>query len=166
VHRANDAIPRPREANSNSDWFWFDREMEDTQPEGEPQTPAPTQTLSLPPAAPVPRVRFVTKTRIRRVRCAEKRFAPQEFSGLIGNGQRLIHSSHSLCGGRGLVWCWVCGRFATTAPRFLCSKCPGVANISGRANISRLKRGLPPYPLKGQWPDGEDTLFRQLKIVN
>ena len=123
-------------------------------------------TVSLPPNTPIPRIRFITKTKLRRVRCVAKRFAPQEFSGRIGNGLRLIDKSHSLAGGRGIVWCWRCGNYATQRPHLLCQPCPGVPAAKGVATLARLRQGKPPYPLKGTWPEGEVTLFKQLKVVS
>ena len=111
----------------------------------------------LPPAAPIPRIRFILKTNVKRVRCTIKRFAPQEFSGLLGSGRRPIHPTHSLAGGRGVVWCWKCGTHATIKPKTLAQPCRKVPTQFGRATLARIKKGKPPYGLGPDGPGADDT---------
>ena len=74
-----------------------------------------------------------------------------------------IHASHKLSGGRGLVWCWKCGKYAVERALGLTKVCPGVPSSYGALNLKRLGEGKPPYSL-GQWPQGDVTIFRQLVI--
>ncbi len=119
--------------------------------------------LSLPPAAPIPRIRLRIKTRIKRMRVLSKSFAPREFSGYIGSGRNKAHATHSLAGGRGVVWCWKCGKIAVNKPRGLVNKCTEVPSKYGAATLRRLRKGQPPYGLK-DWPTGDDCFFRQLVV--
>ena len=119
--------------------------------------------LGIPPAAPHPKIRLVLKTRLKRIRCNTKTFAPREFSGYVGSGRRALHKSHSLAGGRGVVWCWKCGKIAITKPRGLVRRCTEVPNTWGKATLSRLRKGLPPYG-HSDWPTGDSCTFRQLVI--
>ena len=48
-------------------------------------------------------------------------------------------------------------------PRGLVKICPRVPSRYGRATLERLREGKPPFNLK-DWPTGDDTIFRQLKI--
>ena len=125
---------------------------------------AATGKIVKPPGTPDPKVRLTLKTRVALVRCNHKRFAPQEFTGFIGNATIPIHRSHSLAGGRGVVWCWTCGRYAVIKPKLLCQPCPGGANASGKYTLQRLRNGLPPFGL-GSWPEGDHSLFRQLRVT-
>jgi hypothetical protein len=121
-------------------------------------------TVRVPPGAPAPRIRHKLKTRIVYARCRTKRFAPQQFSGFVGSGRRVIHSSHSTAGGRGVVWCWRCGCIATSKPRALTKACKGGPSVWGAKTLARLRRGQPPYGML-EWPRGDQGLFRQLQIV-
>ena len=103
------------------------------------------------------------KTRIERVRVITKTFAPKEFSGFIGSGRRKAHITHSLAGGRGVVWCWKCGKIAVNKPRDLVKKCNEVPSTYGAATLRRLRRGQPPFGYK-DWPTGDECAFRQLII--
>ena len=75
----------------------------------------------------------------------------------------VAHTTHSLVGGRGIVWCWRCGVYAVQ-PKLLCRPCRGGATQFGKVTLARLRRGLPPYGLRNRWPDGEDTLFLRLVV--
>ena len=68
------------------------------------EVPSGAGTLTLPPATSVPKVRLQLKTRVASRRCRVKQFAPQEFDGFIGASKKPLHPSHSLAGGRGVVW--------------------------------------------------------------
>ena len=83
-------INRIRERVNENDW-WTSK----ADPDGK------SQVIRLPPATPLPKIRINLKTRVRTVRCTTKRFAPQEFSGFLGNGRRAVHKSHHLAGGEG-----------------------------------------------------------------
>ena len=48
-------------------------------------------------------------------------------------------------------------------PRGLVLVCPRVPSRYGKATLERLRAGKPPFNLK-DWPEGDDTIFRQLKI--
>ena len=121
--------------------------------------------MELPPATTLPRVRYRLKTQIKRIRCITKSFAPREFSGFIGAGRRVAHSTHSLAGGRGVVWCWKCGKIATTKPRGLVKKCTEAPSPYGKATLKRLRNGLPPFTVK-KWLEEGSSFFRQLTICD
>ena len=121
--------------------------------------------LELPPAAPLPQLRFNLKTKVKRIRCNYKQFAPREFTGILGTGDRVIHKSHHLAGARGVIWCWRCGAYGTYKPRRLIEKCKGYPTQNGADNLSRLRKGLPPNHLKGVWPNPDTALCGQLKVV-
>ena len=86
------------------------------------------RVVRLPPTVDPPRIRLRVKTKFVKTRCRQKTFAPQnvvvqEFGGYVGSGRRPIHHTHRIAGGGGVVWCWHCGRTATTKPRALCLPC-------------------------------------------
>jgi hypothetical protein len=137
---------------------WYELEVGDIQESGR----AETAVLRLPPGAPPPRIRKNLKTRVAYVRCNYKRFAPQEFSGFIGASTIPVHPSHSLAGGRGITWCWRCGKFAVERSVGLTTVCKEPSGY-GILNLRRLRAGKPPSSL-GQWPINDDTPFRQLII--
>ena len=68
-------------------------------------------------------------------------------------------------GGRGVVWCWKCGKFAVNKPRGLVYACTEAPSTYGAATLRRLRNGQPPYGLKG-WPTGDECYFRQLIVGN
>ena len=67
-------------------------------------------------------------------------------------GGVLIHSTHTAHLGwhRGLVWCWLCGRYATRVPINLRKKCEGLTE-SGEKHLVQLRQGKPPS-CKVTWP--------------
>jgi hypothetical protein len=123
---------------------------------------AETATLRIPPGAPTPRIRKNLKTRVAYVRCNYKRFSPLEFSGFIGASTVPVHTSHSLAGGRGVVWCWHCGKFSVERSVGLTKPCAEPSGY-GLLNLRRLRAGKPPSSL-GKWPVNDDSPFRQLII--
>ena len=118
-----------------------------------------------PLAAAEPRIRYKLKTKVKCVSNTVKDFGPKEFSGVLGTNDRVIHKSHSLAGKKGLVWCWKCGSFGTAIPRNLIKPCNGApTSKAGADNLKRLRRGLPPWQLKGKWPYPDSALEGQLTI--
>ena len=115
-----------------------------------------------PPGAPLPRIRKNLKTKVAYIRCNYKRFAPQEFSGFIGASTVPVHTTHSLAGGRGVVWCWHCGKFAVERSVGLNKPCAAPSGY-GLLNLKRFRAGKPPSSL-GQWLVNDDSPFRQLII--
>ena len=121
--------------------------------------------LQVPPTAQLPGVRLKLKTRVALMRCRSKTFTPQEFTGVMGTGGRVIHKSHRLAGGRGVVWCWKCGYYAVIRPQKLCRPCPGAPGEKGAMTLARLRKGLPPYSV-GKWSARDNSLFRKLRVVD
>jgi hypothetical protein len=121
--------------------------------------------LQVPPTAQLPGVRLKLKTRVAPMRCRSKTFTPQEFTGVMGTGGRVIHKSHRLAGGRGVVWCWKCGHYAVIRPQKLCRPCPGAPGEKGAMTLARLRKGLPPYSV-GKWSARDNSLFRKLRVVD
>ena len=116
------------------------------------------QVISLPPGCPRPRIKLKLKTKLARIRCNKKSFAPCEFSGFIGAARRRAHPSHTLATARGIVWCWKCGHVAKSKPRGLVQPCT-TPTPHGAATITRIRRGLPPYNF-ARWPG--DAPYRRL----
>ena len=63
-----------------------------------------------------------------------------------------IHSSHlpHLGWHRGIVWCWLCGKYATRVPINLRKGCEGLTE-SGQKHLTQLRQGKPPS-CKVSWP--------------
>ena len=64
---------------------------------------------------------------------------------------KALHRSHTLWVVRGLYFCQICGRVASTKPQKLLEECPRLATASGRATISALMAGRKPWGVKA-WP--------------
>ena len=122
------------------------------------------QYLRILPGCPDPRIQLRLKTRVARVRCNTKSFAPKAFSGYIGAAKKPCHESHRLATANGVVWCWSCGQTAVVKPSGLTRPC-GPPSDYGIKLLRRLRRGLPPWNLRGKWPDGDDTGYRQLRVT-
>ena len=56
-----------------------------------------------------------------------------------------IHMSHRVNDGDGFIWCERCGSFATSRGRNLLVECLGFPTATGRKNLDRIRRGLPPH---------------------
>ena len=80
-----------------------------------------------------------------------------------GGSKKHLQHTHSLAGGRGVVGCWKCGKYAVTKPSKLVLECKPPTD-EGRRNLSRLRKGRPPVDLK-DWPSLDNTMFRKLMIV-
>jgi hypothetical protein len=147
---------------------WFTKTLLDNKGEAvkndSPDGEAVRARIGIPPAAPMPRIRFNLKTKVAAVRCNKKSFAPKQFDGYIGSGRNQAHHTHFLASARGVVWCWRCGKVATVKPIGLCKPCTGVPNRFGKATLERLRKGKPPFHMK-EWPPGDNTNHRQLVIA-
>ncbi len=68
-------------------------------------------------------------------------------------GQRSteVHPSHKLGHKRGIYWCWACGKYGTSRGRSLLKSCHGAANATGKAVLSRIRRGMTPHA-SVEWP--------------
>ena len=95
-----------------------------------------------------------------RAKRARKACAPAGFgqapAWLIANpmigGVKIHPTHHSHLGWhRGLVWCWVCGKYATRVPIELKKRCDGLTD-AGMKSLSLLRQGKPPTS-KVSWPD-------------
>ena len=84
-----------------------------------------------------------------------------ERSLLDGNGavklggarSSAIHSSHRIQTHRGVMWCWRCGKYAISRGRSLLKPCAQGANGTGKAVLSRVRRGLTPH-ISVRWAEG------------
>ena len=48
------------------------------------------------------------------------------------------------------------GYYAVARPKALREPCPKVKTPFRASTLERLKKGLPPYGLRGRWPQGDD----------
>ena len=84
--------------------------------------------------------------------------APVLLTSSIRIGNKVVHDSHApLAAFRGIVWCWMCGAYASTAPRALSRPCVGAPRpgSAGACCLARLRKGQSPRPGLC-WPGGED----------
>ena len=142
-------------AEDGPKWYNFQPE---TVEEGET---AETASLSIPSGAPVHQIRRNLKTRVRRLKCFTKTYAPIVFDGRIGESRKITHATHSLWQARGLVWCSKCGKVGSLNPKGLLIKCPGRPSPFGRRTLERMARGLPPHHLS-HWPGTDQGPARRL----
>ena len=119
-------------------WFTY---LPDPVEEGET---AETASLSFPSGAPMPQVRLSLKTRVRKLKCSTKTYAPRVFDGKIGASRKVAHHTHRLWQARGLVWCCKCGQVGTLKPKGLLIKCPEKPSPFGLRTLERIARGFPP----------------------
>ena len=144
---------------------------EDLPPEFESVVPAlaPSSSSSstvtvLPGNEARPKFRLRSKHRVVVPRLRTKTFSPlclsQARAALqFGASQRQLHPSHSLAGARGLLWCWRCGCVATVCPRKLTEPCK-TPTRHGQLCLNRIRRGVPPYVFRGEWPIPQEGFYR------
>ena len=63
---------------------------------------------------------------------------------LGGGRSSTLHQTHSLADKRGVVWCWRCGKYATSRGRALLKRCSGAPNATGKQVLARIRRNLTP----------------------
>ena len=65
---------------------------------------------------------------------------------------RRMHSSHRLAHHRGVFICRTCGRSASASPKSLLEQCSKAPTASGKASLSRWRKGEHPAGRTGRWP--------------
>ena len=113
--------------------------------------PDTVRTGSFDPAHPTGAVLSYPSASARPQRAAE---APDLRAGNVD-----IHRSHQTAITHGLVWCRVCGFYASLSINSK-SHCVKLAEAckpptrAGKDYMARLRRGLPPRASMNEWPDG------------
>ena len=117
---------------------------------------AETASLSFPSGAPLPPVRLSLKTRVRKLKCPTKTYAPRVFDGMIGASRKVAHHTHRLWQARGLVWCSKCGQVGTLKPKGLLLKCPEKPSPFGLRTLEKDRQRVPPStpPALAQYKSG------------
>ena len=67
-------------------------------------------------------------------------------SGSVRCGYKTAHDSHALLFSDflGMHFCSTCGKIGRRSIKLLATECKGYANITGKANLARIKKGLMP----------------------
>ena len=68
-------------------------------------------------------------------------------------GDAEIDASHSIAHFRGVLWCTVCGCYATVKVGLLRLRCKGAANRGGQEALRALNSVPPKLPKQKPWPE-------------
>ena len=112
---------------------------------------------------------------LRKGPCPGRPAAPIPVPMARGRGQvmsshslataRRLDPSHRLRHHRGVFICKVCGAWGSSNPKALCGPCAKAPSVSGKASLSRWRRGIHPRGKAFPWPEDSIPIATQDELL-